>query len=143
MKEFLKDSDWKQIEPKILKEAQEKNIYNYLEICLDKNMKETVLRTILNPPKNRWYAIEDFDEFAEKLKEDFPEKIIEYYWQKARSNIPGGNRKTYQVAAEYLAKAKHIYNELLKAENRWKQRFSELKTEFKNRPAFLQEVEKL
>ncbi len=142
MKEFLKASDWKQIEPKILKEAQEKNIYNYLKICLDKNMKETVLQTILNPPKNRWYAI-NFDEFAEKLKEDFPEKIIEYYWQKARSNIPGGNRKTYQVAAKYLAKAKHVYTELLKDETRWKQLFSELKTEFKNRPAFLQEVEKL
>ncbi len=31
----------------------------------------------------------------------------------------------------------------LKDESRWKKRFSDLKTEFKNRPAFLDEVRKL
>jgi len=144
MKEFLKDSDWKLIEPKIFKDAQE-NIYDYLRICLDKRMKKTVLNTILNPPKNQWgFVMENnFDEFADKLKEDFPEKIIEYYWQKAYGNIPRGNRKTYRKAARYLAKAKHIYIKILKEESRWLQRFSDLKAEFENRPAFLDEIKKL
>ncbi len=144
MKEFLKDSEWKLIEPKIFEDAQE-NIHDYLRICLDKNMKKTVLYTILNPPKNQWgFVIENgFDEFADKLKEDFPERIIEYYWKKAYSNIPGGNRKTYRNAAKYLAEVKHIYIEILKEESRWIQRFFDLKVEFKNRPAFLDEVRKL
>jgi len=142
MKEFLKDSDWKLIESKIFKEIREKNIHDYLRICLDKNMKKEVLSTILNPPRNRWGFVteNDFDEFADKLKEDFPEEIIRYYWQKAYSDIPNGNRKTYRTATRYLAKIKHIYTNLLKEESRWKQRFSDLKTEFKNRPAFLDEV---
>jgi len=144
MKKFLKDSDWKLIEPKIFKDAQE-NIYDYLRICLDKNMKKTILNTILNPPKNQWeFVIENgFDEFADKLKDDFPEKIIEYYWRKAYSNIPKGNRETYRNAARYLAEVKHIYIKILKEESRWIQRFSNLKVEFKNRPAFLDEVRKL
>ena len=85
----------------------------------------------------------DFDEFAAKLEEDFPEKIIEYYWQSTYRNIPGGNRGTYRIAAGYLAKVKRIYVNLLKDESGWKKRFSELKVEFKNRPAFLDEVRKL
>ena len=135
-------SDWR-IEPKIFKDIQEKDICDYLRICLDKNMRETVLHTILKPPENQWIMINEFDEFAAKLEEDFPEKIIEYYWQSAYRNIPGGNRNTYRIAAGYLTKVKHIYINLLKDESRWKKRFSELKVEFKNRPAFLDEVRKL
>jgi len=143
MKEFMRATDWKQVEPKIFKDIQEKDICDYLRICLDKNMKETVLHTILKPPENQWIMKNDFDEFADKLEADFPEKIIEYYWQSAYRNIPGGNRNTYRIASGYLAKVKHIYINLLKDESRWKKRFSDLKAEFKNRPAFLDEVRKL
>ncbi|RJS77638.1 hypothetical protein CW713_10055 [Methanophagales archaeon] len=143
MKEFMRAADWKQVEPKIFKDIQEKDICDYLRICLDKNMKETVLHTILKPPENQWIMKNDFDEFADKLEADFPEKIIEYYWQSAYRNIPGGNRNTYRIASGYLAKVKHIYINLLKDESRWKKRFSDLKAEFKNRPAFLDEVRKL
>jgi hypothetical protein len=143
IKSFLRAADWKQAEPKIFKDVQEKDICDYLRICMDKNMKEAVLHTILNPPGMQWGMRNDFDEFAAKLEEDFPERIIEYYWQSAYRNIPGGNRKTYRIAAGYLAKVKHIYINLLKDESRWKKRFSGLKAEFKKRPAFLDEVRKL
>jgi hypothetical protein len=58
-------------------------------------MKETVFKSILNPPKNRFgYSIEvDFDEFAEELKRDFPNEVKEFYWQKAYRNIPVGTEK--------------------------------------------------
>ena len=143
MKAFLRAADWKQVEPEIFKDVQEKDICDYLRICLDKNMKEAVLHTILNPPEMQWGMRNEFDEFAAKLEEDFPERIIEYYWQSAYRNIPGGNRGTYRIAAGYLAKVKHIYINLLKDESGWKNRFFELKVEFKNRPAFLDEVRKL
>ena len=143
MKAFMRAADWKQVEPEIFKDVQEKDICDYLRICMDKNMKEAVLHTILNPPEMQWGMRNEFDEFAAKLEEDFPEKIIEYYWQSAYRNIPGGNRGTYRIAAGYLAKVKHIYVNLLKDESGWKKRFSDLKTEFKNRPAFLDEVRKL
>jgi hypothetical protein len=42
-----------------------------------------------------------------------------------------------------LAKVKHIYINLVKDESRWEKRFSDLKAEFKNRPAFLDEVREL
>ena len=143
MKAFMRDADWKQVEPEIFKDVQEKDICDYLRIRLDKNMQETVLHTILKPPENQWIVKNEFDEFAAKLEEDFPERIIEYYWQSAYRNISGGNRNTYRIAAGYLAKVKRIYINRLKDESGWKKRFSELKVEFKNRPAFLDEVRKL
>ncbi|RJS85825.1 hypothetical protein CW713_01120 [Methanophagales archaeon] len=143
MKAFLRAADWKHVEPEIFKDVQEKDICDYLRICMDKNLKEAVLHTILNPPEMQWGMKNKFDEFAAKLEEDFPERIIEYYWQSAYRNIPGGNRGTYRIAAGYLDKVKRIYVNLLKDESGWKKRFSGLKAEFKNRPAFLDEVRKL
>jgi hypothetical protein len=147
MKEFLKDQDWKSTEPKIVNKIKEKDLNDYLRICLDKNMKETVIETILNQgsPRGRLGLLNDdgFDEFADKLECDFPEKVIEYYWQKAYRNIPGGNRRTYQDAAKNLKKAKSIYMDILENETGWTKRFSYLISEFKNRPAFLDEARHL
>lgn len=142
MKEFLKACDWKSIEPEIFDKIKEKDFYDYLRICLYKGMKETVLESILSlkPPYSRFSSSHEngFDEFADKLTNDFPEKIIEYYWQKAYRNIPGGNRKTYHSAVKDLEKAKNIYIYVLRNEDGWAKRFSDLKSEFKKRPAFLE-----
>ncbi len=147
MKEFFKDSDWKKIENRIFNEIKEKDLYEYLRICLDKNMKKTVLNTILNqkPPRGKLGLDMDdgFDEFADELEIDYPEGIIEYYWQKAYNKIPGGNRKTYMSAVRYLEKVKYIYTEILQEEPVWIKRFSKLKSEFNKRPAFLDEAKQL
>jgi len=52
-------------------------------------------------------------------------------------------RKFYRTAADYLKKAKYIYKNILKDKAGWNQRFTKLKREFKNRPAFLEEVSRL
>ncbi|MFQ6033157.1 MAG: tetratricopeptide repeat protein, partial [Candidatus Zixiibacteriota bacterium] len=149
MKQFLTGVDWKNIEPKIIAAIREKDLKGYLRICLDKGMKREVVDILLHPPKKQsmigfWFETEyDFDEFASRLKEEFPEDIIKYYWQKAYSYIKNGNRKTYRIATEYLAKVKQIYIDILEEESQWKRRFTDIKAEFKKRPAFLQEVEEL
>jgi len=147
MKRFLTEMDWKIIEPKIFKEIRERDLEDYLQICIDKGLKKEVVDILLNPPKkqsgirfgfDREY---NFDTFANQLEEEFPEDVIEYYWQKAYGNISGGNRNTYYTATRYLKKIKHIYIDILENESMWNQRFSDLKTELKNRPAFLEEVQ--
>jgi hypothetical protein len=48
--------------------------------------KKTLLDTILSPQHtNRWnylYECNAHDEFADKLKNDYPEKIVEHHWKK-------------------------------------------------------------
>jgi len=146
MNGFLTEDDWKPIEERVLRDSFENDIKSYLRICLDKNMKKTVLDVITGRLKNRsglFVLIGTFDEFAEALKKDFPKEIIEYHWKNAYNNIPKGNRKTYRIAVKYLAKVKHIYIRILKDEATWNECLSRLKREFKNRPAFLEEVEEL
>ncbi len=146
MKQFLAKADWKEIEPKIIRDVREKDLEDYMRICLDKNMKKEVMDILLNPPNKRHSVglrVEteyDFDEFAKRLKEEFPEDIIKYYWQKAYCNIQNGNRETYSTAARYLDMVKHIYIDILNEKSKWEQRFSNLKVEFKKRPAFLEEL---
>jgi len=79
-----------------------------------------------------------FDEFADKLANDFPDKIIEYYWQKAYRNIPNENKKTYSSAVRDIEKAKNIYIDVLKNEAGWTKRFFGMKSELKKRPIFLE-----
>ncbi len=146
MKQFLVGADWKEIEPKIIKEVREKDLEDYARICLDKNMKKEVVDILLNSPKKRpgfgvlSYGEYDLDEFAQRLREEYPEDIIEYYWQKAYNKIQNGNRNTYYIAARYLDIVKHIYIDILNEKSKWEQRFSNLKVEFKKRPAFLDEL---
>ena len=147
IKGFLKEPDWNSIEPEIFNKIKEKDLYDYLRICLDKDMKETVIESLMNlntPIYNQGLSIEDgFNGLADELANDFPENVIEYYWKKACKNIPNGNRKTYKFAAKYLGKPKSIYIDVLKDETTWHKRFSDLKSQFKSRPAFLDEVRHL
>jgi hypothetical protein len=50
-KQFLVKTDWIEIEPKIIMEVQEKDMEDYMRICLDNNMKKEVVDILLNPPK--------------------------------------------------------------------------------------------
>jgi uncharacterized Zn finger protein len=147
MKKFLAKADRKEIKPKIIQEVREKDLEDYMRICLDNNMKKEVVDILLNSQKKRpGFGLfsdreYDFDDFANRLKEEFPEDIIKYYWQKAYGNIQNGNRDTYCIAARYLDMVKHIYIDILNEISKWEQRFSKLKVEFKKRPAFLEDLE--
>ncbi|MDD3042289.1 MAG: hypothetical protein PHV51_00495 [Methanosarcinaceae archaeon] len=147
MEAFLSETDWKALEPEIFNRVRIKNFNDYLRICLDKGMKETVIEAILNykvfsreSENSNEYNL---DKFAEELLQDYPEKVLEYYWQKARKGIPCGNRSAYSFAARYLQKAKEVYINNLEDEAGWTKRFSDLKAEFKNRRAFIDEVKML
>jgi hypothetical protein len=114
MKQFMEDADWKEVEPKIIKEVREKDLEDYIRICLDKNMKKEAVEILLNSPKKRPSSgllsegEYDFDVFANRLKEEFPEDIIEYYWQKAYNHVKNGKRNTYFIAARYLDMVKQF-----------------------------------
>lgn len=145
LKDYLSEDDFAFYEPGLIKDAKDKNITEYLKICMEKGMTDIVVNMIKNPPRNAYGfpQISDFDEFAGKLKELYPEDIIEYYMHKAVSHIENGSRSTYKVAAKYLIEVKHIYFNILKDKEEWEKRFTKLKYHYKNRKAFLDEVKQL
>ncbi len=145
IKTYLKNDDWSEVEPGLFSSLRDRNMLAYLQICMDKNMKEEVISNLLAMPKapDRWAHFNDFDKLALELKTEFPKEVIEYYWQKAYCNVPGGTRKTYRVAEGYLEIVRDIYVVILQDRSAWEKRFTSLKVEFKNRPAFLDEVSEL
>lgn len=144
MKSFLLDVDWEKIEPEIINEAQNKNIQDYINICLEKGMKDAVINIIISPPKNQWgySTFSDFDSFAEKLEKDYPKEILDYYYKRAYIRIVNGDRKTYKEAARYLGKVKAICLKYMKDADKWTQTLNNLQIEFKKRPAFIDELKK-
>lgn len=140
MKKYLSPEDWEKNEADFLQDIKEKQSEIYLQICMDKDNKDEVVRYLKEPRPNRFF---DLDKFASKLKEDYPKEVIEYYYRRAFSNIENGNRKTYKVAVEYLKKAKGIYINILNDRDRWNMKLLEIKSHYSNRRAFLEEVRDL
>lgn len=140
IKSYLSLEDWKKNENSLLQDIKEKDIEIYLQICMDKDNKDEVVRYLKEPRPNIFF---DLDKFASKLKEDYPKEVIEYYYRRAFLNIENGNRKTYKVAVEYLKKAKDIYINILNDRDRWNLKLLEIKSNYSNRRAFLEEAREL
>ena len=137
IKHYLTDDDWQQVEPELFNTLKKRDLEGYLHICLEKGMKQEVYEIISDngsPQGN------DYTFFADKLKKDFPEKIIEYYFKLALHHVEvGSNRKSYIQSMKYFKKAKEIYLKVLKDKPRWERKLTEIRTRYKSRRAFLEE----
>jgi hypothetical protein len=142
LKDFLSGSDWKAIENRILQDSKKKDLDGFLDICLSRGEKKTVMKTILRPPKDRWGMPQDcdYDRFARRIGPDFPKEMAEYFWRRASYFISMKGRDSYRAAAAYLSASKDIYLNRLKDPDGWTRRFERLKAGLRNRPAFLDEA---
>jgi len=146
---FLKIEDWNTMEPGILEKIKDKDIEDYMKICLKNDRKEELLNILLNPSKMKtrhpWIVrmTDEYDKFAIALERDHPYEIIEYYWKKADRFIQKKERKNYTIAVGYLERMKRIYQDILNEREEWTRRIAGLRGKYKTRKAFLEEVGKL
>jgi len=137
IKNYLNDSDWASVEGELFNALKERSIEGYLRICLEKGMKQEVY-DIITKKTTRWGV--DYDYFADKIKKDFPEKIIEYYFELAIKLVEGGaNRSSYKQSMHYFKNMKEIYTKILNDKPRWNEKLAEIKQRYKTRRAFLEE----
>jgi len=138
VKAFLTEADWQIVENKLFVNLKSRDICGYMRVCLEKGLKQEVY-DIINAKVSPMYN--DYDFFADKLKNDFPEKIIEYYLKLALCHVENGaNRKSYIASMKYFKKAKDIYIKILKDKSRWERKLAEIKELYKKRRAFLEEA---
>ncbi|MCD6578895.1 SWIM zinc finger family protein [bacterium] len=83
------------------------------------------------------------DKYANKLKELYPKKIIQFYKRKVQVYIEQKKRSAYSSAAIYIKKIRNIYKNILKNENSYKEYISKLSEKYKRLPAFLDEIRHL
>jgi len=137
IKNYLNESDWISVEGELFDALKKRNIEGYLSICLEKGMKQEVY-DIITEKATRWGV--DYDFFADKIKKDFPEKIIEYYLKLAVKLVEGGaNRSSYKQSMKYFKKVKEIYVKVLKDKPSWNAKLAEIRDKYKTRRAFLEE----
>ena len=138
VKAFLNDDDWRTVEGILFRDMKKRDIEGYLRVCLDKGLKQEVYDTIAEK-FSPWGT--DYAFFADMLKRDFPEKIIEYYFKFALYYVENGsNRKSYIQSMKYFKKAKEIYIKILEDAPRWERKLAEIKERYKKRKAFLEEA---
>ena len=139
IKAYLNESDWASAEDGLFRSIKKRNLEGYLHICLDKGLKQEVY-DIITAQGTYWRWGTDYDYFADKLKKDFPEKIIEYYFSLAvRCVEHGSDRKSYRESMKYFKKAKDIYIKVLKDKPRWESKLVEIRARYKTRRAFQEE----
>ena len=138
--EFIKPEEWKIEEPKVFTEIKNKNMESYLDICLIKGLKETVIAAITGT--NRAYRDTDY-KFAQKLKSDYPMEVIGLYMSNIEVGIQNGDRKAYKEIARLLKSVKDIYVNILHDNLAFGNIINNLRLKYKKRPAFIDEVKHL
>ena len=138
VKKYLNESDWQSVENNLFASLKKRDITGYMNICLKKGLKQEVYDVITTEKFSPWGN--DYDFYADKLKNDFPEKIIEYYFKLALYHVENGaNRKSYVTSMKYFKKAKEIYLKILKDKPRWESKLAEIRERYNKRKAFMEE----
>lgn len=125
-KNELKAEDWEKHETEILKNVKDISLFDYLNICLEKNNTKEVLDYIMKQPKHiAWYHIDENHRFSKKLVREYPDEICNLYWQEVRVNIEMKNEKGYRHAVSVLKEIKKIMTKNKQVEQ-WNRTYAEL-----------------
>lgn len=139
----LSEDDWQKDESRFLDFVKRKDIKAYLDICLAKGDKKKVLEYVINAPVGLVSVSADVGHrYSKMLVRDYPQEILQHYWQEVHTLIRLGKNQSYQSAASVLKEIKAIMKKNLLADQ-WDMQFAELKVEYGRRRNFLREIEKL
>ncbi|AOF48635.1 hypothetical protein [Tetragenococcus halophilus] len=142
---FLHTKDFNQHEPFILEQIKEKDTDFYLEICLEKGQKNLVLNYLqsANRKSNDWffYTPDNGHYFSKQLIDDYPEEIIDLYWQEANNFIQAGKRENYRRAVSILEEIRSIYYKF-NQETIWEKELASFLTIHKRKRLLLEEMRK-
>ncbi|HDR4604114.1 TPA: hypothetical protein QCQ83_002824 [Bacillus cereus] len=142
MKEQLTTKDWEEIQEEMIGIVKRESIVDYLKICYD-NERYSEMLEILQKAQgvmNPYNMYDQLDHFADQLIDEYPQEIVEYYWNKGCILVPEGNRKRYKEAVKYFVKVRDILKNKLDDEGSWQYNLTTLRLQHKKKKAFLDEM---
>lgn len=141
LKRFCKKKDWTKIEARCLEKLKEHSGEEDLaRVHWDKKEYDRVLEYVLNRDCG---FFDEREEYADKLKEIYPQEILEFYKELIKRRINGKDRKSYREAACYAEKAKHIYTHVLKDAEEWNKYIQSIRSKYEKYPALQDEFLRL
>lgn len=93
-------------------------------------------------PLHAWDGAEEL-QTAAKMESRFPEKILKYYLTGLGALKVNDTRKEYARKAKVMVKVRHMYVDILKAEDRWRDFAGKVIKDNLHRPAFQEEFAKV
>lgn len=140
-KSICNNEEWNHYEPLIMKNIDRVWKKEQMLIFLEREEHEKVLKLLIDSNPYNYYQI-DFD-IAEKLKEKYPEEIVNYYIKTLGDYTSAKDRKAYTDQAKIALKIKDIYLNILQKPDFWEKLLLKIKTENKRRPALQEEFSRI
>ena len=141
IKEFCNDNEWPNIAETIYKILKE---HLWIKVEIDYYNREYKL--VWDFVKNAYGFggdSYDFDKWAKKLEQHFPEEIISKYQEKIKSKINARNAKEYYVVKNHCQHIKRIFLIILKNEEAWNNYILKLRESHQNLPALQRELKEV
>ncbi|MED2038234.1 hypothetical protein P4V58_13700 [Bacillus wiedmannii] len=142
LKEQLTAKDWEEIQEEMIGIVKKESIVDYLKICYE-NERYSEMLEILQKAQggmSPYNMYDQLDHFANQLIDEYPQEIVEYYWNKGCILVPEGNRKRYKEAVKYFVKVRDILKNKLDDEESWQYNVTTLRMQHKKKKAFLDEM---
>jgi len=137
----LEPEDWGKYEPKIMKMIKDKNLSEYLQICMENKNTEEVLGYLKKEQGFvGWNSIDEEHRFSKPLSKLYPEEIVELYWREVRLNLNLKKEKGYRRAIAVLKEIRTIMRRNKQADE-WDRKYAELVGEHKKKRLFMNMIE--
>lgn len=137
----MEPEDWDKYEPKFIKMIKDRNLSEYLQICMENSNTKEVLEYLKKKQGFMgWNNIDEEHRFSKPLSKLYPEEIVELYWREARFNLNSKKEKGYSRAIAVLKEIQAIMQRNKQADE-WKRRYAELIREHKKKRLFMSMIE--
>jgi len=143
-KKLCTQEEWNDFEPRMLERLEKAWDDERMKIHISRKEYDKALSIL----KTNRYPLESYDKedmlkVAAELEERYPEEILSFYMTGLGNLNSSLGRKTYVRKAEVMGKVRHMWVDVLKKPDRWKEFGSKVKQANLNRPAFQQEFAKV
>jgi hypothetical protein len=135
LKGLYKPEEWEDILKKLLPNVQENNKDLYAEILLKEDRKEELVDFVASHS-----GLGYLTKYEKDLKDDYPEKLLNKYCEELKTMVvKADDREKYKDIARLLRKM----NTYEGGERIVRRLVEEWRTEYRRRPAFMQELDKV
>ncbi|MDW7672767.1 MAG: hypothetical protein SCK57_14035 [Bacillota bacterium] len=137
----LRPEDWSEHQTMLLDRVNEKNLSEYMKICLENNNKAEVLAYLeKQPAMNRWHHLDLNHCLSKELVNEYPDQIVALYLREMSVYIDQKNEKNYRHAVSVLKEIRQILRSHNK-EAEWNKLYSKLLEEHKKKRLLLKIID--
>jgi tetratricopeptide (TPR) repeat protein len=143
-KKMCTKQEWNEFEPRILKRLEKARDAERLKIHMFRKEYDKALSLL----KKSRYPLPQYDgneilKIARDLEQLYPEEILSFYRTGLGTLNASFDRKTYAQKALVMAKLRHVWVDVMKAPEKWKEFGRKVKQMNLRRPAFQEEFAKV